>query len=207
MQLYENFFFVRHNEFWKQNALKQLSNILSECSMLICGEDLGMLPQSVPDVMRNLNILSLEIQQMPKQSGIEFADLQQTPYLSVSSTGTHDMPPLRMWWVENMNKTQRYYHNILKINGLVPGYCTPEIAEKIVEKHFKSNSMFVILPLQDYLAMDSSTANPDFTSERINNPDNPNNFWCYRMHMNLEKLNVSEKLNKKLKAIIQRNSR
>ena len=34
--------------------------------MLVCGEDLGMVPHCVPEVMDQLGILSLEIQRMPK---------------------------------------------------------------------------------------------------------------------------------------------
>ncbi|MDR3327210.1 MAG: 4-alpha-glucanotransferase [Prevotellaceae bacterium] len=184
--LYENFFYVRQNEFWKQNAVEQLSNILSGCSMLICGEDLGMLPQSVPDVMRQLHILSLEIQRMPKECGVEFVDLSQTPYFSVCSTGTHDMSPLRAWWMEDKEKTQRFYNKQLEIIGLAPENCTPEIAKTIIAEHFKSNSMLAIIPLQDCFAIDQNVANPDFENERINTPDNPNNLWCYRIHLTLE---------------------
>ena len=57
--------------------------------MLICGEDLGMVPHCVPEVMEQLCILSLEIQRMPKKTGTEFFHPNDAPYLSVVSPSTH----------------------------------------------------------------------------------------------------------------------
>ncbi|MDR1544159.1 MAG: 4-alpha-glucanotransferase [Prevotellaceae bacterium] len=204
-RLYNEFYFVRHNEFWRENALRKLPILLSATNMLVCGEDLGMVPDSVPEVMQKLHILSLEIQRMPKNPAEEFINSNHTPYFSVCSTGTHDMSPIRAWWVENNEQTQRFYNSMLQIYGAAPENCTPEIVEKIVSEQFRGNSMFAIIPLQDYMAMESSTANPDFQSERINNPDNPDNFWCYRMHLTLEELLQAEKLNNRLKMCVEYN--
>ncbi len=72
--LYIDFFYRRHNEFWKHNAMGKLSALLGSTNMLACGEDLGMIPACVPEVMQRLNILSLEIQRMPKDPAQTFAD-------------------------------------------------------------------------------------------------------------------------------------
>ena len=72
--LYIDFFYRRHNEFWKHNAMGKLSALLGSTNMLACGEDLGMIPACVPEVMQRLNILSLEIQRMPKEPAQTFAD-------------------------------------------------------------------------------------------------------------------------------------
>jgi 4-alpha-glucanotransferase len=201
-RIYNDYFFVRHNEFWKKNALRKLPALLSATSMLVCGEDLGMVPESVPEVMQKLHILSLEIQRMPKSPTEEFVNPYHTPYFSVCSSGTHDMSPIRAWWHENREQTQRFYNSMLFASGAAPENCTPEIAEKIISEQFRANSMFAIIPLQDYFALDSNIANPDFQSERINYPDNPDNFWCYRMHLPLEKMLAATDFNKRLKMCV-----
>ncbi|MBR0454246.1 MAG: 4-alpha-glucanotransferase, partial [Clostridia bacterium] len=56
---------------------------------------------SVPQVMSDLRILSLEIQRMPKSIHDNFANPAWYPYLSVCTTSTHDMNPIRAWWEED----------------------------------------------------------------------------------------------------------
>ena len=82
-------------------------------NMLICGEDLGMVPHCVPDVMKQLGILSLEIQRMPKETTREFFHPNDAPYLSVVTPSTHDMSTIRGWWEEDRDRTQRFFNNIL----------------------------------------------------------------------------------------------
>ena len=78
-RLHDDFFYRRHNRFWQESALRKLPVLLSATRMLACGEDLGMIPDSVPETMRALQILSLEIQRMPKSLGEVFADPRATP--------------------------------------------------------------------------------------------------------------------------------
>ena len=54
--------------------------------MLICGEDLGLVPESVPGVMKDLGILSLEIQRMPKNPADRFFHPSTAPYLKCGNT-------------------------------------------------------------------------------------------------------------------------
>lgn len=188
-RLYEDFFYHRHDAFWKKSGMKKLPALLSSTGMLACGEDLGMIPQCVPEVMRDLRILSLEIQRMPKKYGEEFANPAEYPYLSVCATGTHDTSTLRSWWKEDKAVTQRFYNSILRCEGDAPEDCGPLICEKIVKQHLASPSMLCILPLQDWLSLDEDLrypGNPD--DERINVPAISHFYWKYRMHLNLEDL-------------------
>ncbi|MEG2067901.1 MAG: 4-alpha-glucanotransferase [Tannerellaceae bacterium] len=202
-QLSWNFFYQRHNEFWKVQAFKRLTPLVACTDMLVCGEDLGMIPESVPDVMSKLQIFSLEIERMPKTSQREFADLPNLPYHSVCTTSTHDMSPLRSWWKEDREKTQRYYNNVLLRNGEAPSECTAELATQIVTNHLNAPSMLAIIPLQDWFAMDDAIKSPDVESERINVPSNPNHCWCYRMHIPLEALLKADGLNRKIVSLIE----
>jgi len=197
--IYNDYFFRRHTEFWRQSAMSKIPTLVNSTGMLCCGEDLGMVPSCVPQVMHELQILSLEIQRMPKDPTIKFAHPADAPYLSVCTTGTHDMNPLRAWWQEDRATTQRFYNEQMGWWGEAPEQMTPEVAEFVVNQHMYSPAMWVILPLQDWLAVDGEVRLPDANGERINLPSNPRHFWNYRMHIKIEDLLLQQNLNQKLR--------
>jgi 4-alpha-glucanotransferase len=193
--LYWNYFYQRHNEFWKEEAYKKLTPLISCTNMLACGEDLGMIPHCVPEVIHKLQIFSLEIERMPKEPNVEFTHLHHLPYHSVCTTSTHDMPPLRMWWKEDKERTQRYYKNVLTKEGPDPENCSPEICEQIIFNHLNTRSMLTIIPLQDWLSLNKQTRRINENEERINIPANSKHYWKYRMHLPLEDLLKASELN------------
>ncbi|MDR2816118.1 MAG: 4-alpha-glucanotransferase, partial [Proteiniphilum sp.] len=203
-RLYDEFFYRRHNYFWREEAMKKLPALISSTRMMVCGEDLGMVPDCVPSVMQELQMLSLEIERMPKDTHITFSDLQRLPYLSVCTTSTHDMPPLRLWWTENRELTQRYYNEVLHREGVAPAECNTAICRQIIENHLKSPAMWVILPLQDWLSIDEKLRNPDIANERINVPANPEHYWRYRMHLSLDDLLKETAFNENVEALSRR---
>ncbi len=206
-RLYDDFFYHRHNEFWKQSALKKLPALLSSTKMLACGEDLGMIPASVPEVMKQLRILSLEIQRMPKSVTEIFGNPATCPYHCVCTTSTHDMNPIRAWWKEDRHLTERFWHEYLGEWSGAPEDCTPEICARIVEGHLVSPAMFVILPLQDWLSIDGELRFPDPDKERINIPAIPRHYWRYRMHLTVENLLAQDEFNDRLREMILRSGR
>ena len=195
MRIYNDYFFRRHTEFWRQSAMRKLPTLLNATHMLCCGEDLGMVPACVPDVIHELQILSLEIQRMPKDPTLTFAHPADAPYLSVCTTGTHDTNPLRAWWEEDHEVTQKFYNEQMGWWGEAPKEMSPQIAEFIVNQHMYSPAMWVILPLQDWLAVDGEIRLSDAQGERINLPSNPRHFWNYRMHISLEDLLKKDEFN------------
>ena len=201
MRIYNDYFYRRHTQFWRESAMRKLPTLIGATHMLCCGEDLGMVPACVPDVMHELQILSLEIQRMPKDPTVKFAHPADAPYQSVCTTGTHDMNPLRAWWEEDRNVTQQFYNEQMGRWGEAPQEMTPEIAEFIINQHMYSPAMWTILPLQDWLAIDGEVRNPDQHAERINVPSNPRQIWNYRMHISLEELMKCEQLNAKIKKL------
>jgi len=206
-RLYIDFFYVRNVDYWKNKAYEILPSLVESTKMMVCGEDLGMIPSCVPEVMYQLGILSLEIQRMPKTMGLLFENLNAIPYQSVCTTSTHDMNPIRAWWLENPKNTQQYYQQVLWKNGKAPVDCTPEIAEQIIRLHLESPALWVILPWQDWMAFDANLRNPDPLAERINDPSNPNQYWKYRMHLTLEQLLKESDFNEKVKMMVQRAGR
>lgn len=206
-RLYDEFFYYRHNEFWKNEALKKLPVLISATSMLVCAEDLGMIPHSVPEVMNRLKILSLEIQRMSKHPQERFANTDRYPYLSVCSTSTHDMAPLRVWWEEDRSATQYFYNHVLHETGEAPFFCEPWICERIIDLHLRSSSMLAILPLQDWLSIDGVIRRETPQEERINIPANPRHYWRYRMHLTLEELINCRNFNRKIRKMITESGR
>ncbi|MDR1880615.1 MAG: 4-alpha-glucanotransferase [Tannerellaceae bacterium] len=205
--LYWDFFYHRHNHFWRAQAFKRLTPLVASTQMLVCGEDLGMIPESVPDVMSKLQILSLEIERMPKAPDREFADLRYLPYLSVCTTSTHDMPPLRNWWKEDRARRERYCRHVLQLPGDAPDECTAEIATRIVSNHLASPSMLAIIPLQDWFAVDDTVKRKDIETERINIPANAAHYWRYRMHLTIESLMDAGVFNAKIRFMIEQSGR
>lgn len=202
-RLYDQYYYHRHNEFWRQQAMKKLPQLTQSTRMLVCGEDLGMIPDCVSSVMNDLRILSLEIQRMPKNPMHEFGYLNEYPYRSVCTISTHDMSTLRGWWEEDYLQTQRYYNTMLGHYGTAPTVATPDLCEEVVRNHLKSNSILCILSLQDWLSIDGKWRNPNVQEERINVPSNPRNYWRYRMHLTLEQLMKAEELNDKIRELIK----
>ncbi len=183
--LHDDFYYRRHNDFWRDSAMQKLPTLLDSTNMLVCGEDLGMIPACVEEVMQREQILSLEIERMPKASGVAFASPAENPYLSVCTCSTHDMATIRGWWREDRDLTQRYYNEALGFEGVAPTECSGEIARRIIERHLQSPSMLTILPWQDWMAEDETLRNPDVEAERINVPANSRHYWRYRMHVRI----------------------
>jgi len=206
-RLYVDFYYRRHEEFWKEEAIKKLPALINATKMLVCGEDLGMVPDCVPDVMKSLNILSLEIQRMPKNPDIEFGHPSDAPYLSVSTPSTHDMSTIRGWWEENREKTKLFYRYILGHNNEAPAIAEPWICKEIINQHMYSTSMLAIFPIQDIIAIDGKLRWSEIDKERINVPSDEKNKWKYRMILPLEDLINSTDFNEEVSEMINRSGR
>lgn len=206
-KLYVNYFYHRQDELWKKEAMKKLPGLKSNTAMLVCGEDLGMVPHCVPEVMEQLGILSLEIQRMPKKTGIEFFHPNDAPYLSVVSPSTHDMSTIRAWWEEDRFKTKQFFNHLMGQKGEPPIYCEPWINKEIILQHLYSPAMWSVFQLQDLMGIDPTIRREDPNAERINNPAESEHYWNYRMHINLEDLLKEDNFNEELKKSIAESGR
>jgi 4-alpha-glucanotransferase len=175
--------------------------------MLVCAEDLGMIPDCVPAVMSALQISSLEIQRMPKDPKAEFGNTYTYPYLSVCTTSTHDMGGIRQWWEEDREKTQHFFNNMLHEGGEAPFYAEPWVCDKIITLHLNSPAMLAIIPLQDLLSIDGNIRRENPLEEQINVPANPRHYWRYRMHLTMEQLMASDEYNTLLRNKIANSGR
>lgn len=206
-ELYIDYFFRRQDDFWMKQALQKLPALKRVTNMLVCGEDLGMVPACVPVVMKQLGLLSLEVQRMPKSLNRGFSHPKDAPYLSVVTPSTHDMSTVRGWWKEDPAVTQRFYNQELGLPGQPPRECEPWINRAIVRQHLDSPAMWSIFPLQDLLGMDPHLRHPHPEAERINVPANPKNYWGYRMHLWLEDLLQASGYNTTLRRELEQSGR
>lgn len=201
-RLYNDFFYRRHNDFWYGKAMWKLPPLIDSTPMLTCAEDLGMIPGCVPAVLSALQILTLEIQRMPKDPGAAFGNTWSYPYYSVCTTSAHDMGGIRAWWEDDRAASSRFFHEVLGEQGEPPYFAEPWVCGKILDLQVKSPSMLCIIPLADWLSMDGQLRRANPADEVINVPANPRHYWRYRMHLTLDALRSADEFNSRLRGMI-----
>ncbi len=206
-ELYVDYFYRRQDALWTREAMEKLPALKRATRMLVCGEDLGMVPHCVPDVMRELGILSLEVQRMPKTAGQRFFHPKDAPYLSVVTPSTHDMSTLRGWWEENRALTQLFFNEVLGYEGVAPYFCEPWVCRLLLKQHLHAPALWAIFQLQDLLGMSHSLRRENPHDERINVPANARHYWRYRMHLTLEELQKADTFNAELHRLIVESGR
>lgn len=193
-RIFQYFFYERHNRHWTEEAYRRLPKLTCATSMLTCAEDLGMIPDCVPPVLKDLNILTLEIQTMPKRGSGRFSDLADNPLYSVDTISTHDMAPLRLWWKQNPDAAADYWYNQLGRTTPVPSLLSPEDCHTIIKKHLEANSLLAIISLQDWLGISPTLRSNQLEQEQINHPEIPRHYWRWRMLPTIEQLSANKEL-------------
>ena len=204
--LYIDYFFKRQDDLWYEKAMEKLPVILNATDMLICGEDLGLVPESVPQVMDRLGITALKVQRMPSDN-IPWYNPKDASYLNVVTASSHDSSTLRQWWHEDRTLTQQYFNQQLGQPGTAPWNLEPQLAEIIMKQHLYNDAMLAVFPIQEFLATDEELANPNIDDERINNPAVFPHYWRYRMHLSLENLLSKQRFNQKIAGWISDSNR
>lgn len=178
----------RQNELWKRNGLERLPMMKSASDMLVCGEDLGLIPECVPSVMDETCIVSLAVQRMPA-GDVDFGIPSEYKYECVATTSSHDTSTFRGWWEEiSCDMRKKYWTTVMgrNRNQEPPATCTPEIMEWAIVDHLRCPAMWAIFPLQDLLGMDADLRRKNAAAEQINDPSNPLHVWCFRLHIDVD---------------------
>lgn len=196
-ELYNDYFFKRQDGLWYSQAMEKLPVILNATDMLICGEDLGLVPDSVPVVMDRLAITALKVQRMPSDN-VAWYDPKNAGYMNVVTASSHDSSTLRQWWHEDRDLTQQYFQHQLGQAGTAPYNLEPPLAEIIMKQHLYNDAMLAIFPIQEFLATDAYLQRPNMDEERINIPAVFPHHWRYRMHLKLEDLVQQDDFNNKI---------
>ncbi|MFY1045075.1 4-alpha-glucanotransferase [Chryseobacterium sp. GP-SGM7] len=205
-ELYQDYFYKRQDYLWKEKAMEKLPVILNATDMMICGEDLGLVPDCVPEVIDELAIIALKVQRMPP-GNLPFYNPKKAEYLNVVTASSHDSSTLRQWWKENQALTQTYFNQQLNQHGKAPEDLSPDLAEIIMKQHLYNDAMLAIFPIQEFFALDENLLNPEIDNERINNPAVFPHYWRYRMHLNLENLMENSEFNQKISTWINDSGR
>lgn len=194
----DSFFGLRSDYIWKHQALKILPMMQHATDMLVCGEDLGLIPPCVHPIMGELGIIGLRIQRMPSEQAVEFGDPESYGYMTVASPSSHDTTNFRAWYQEDAPRRRRYCSNVLGIREDIPT-CTPSIVRSVMKQHLDSPSILAIFSIQDIIGMSNVLPQRDPDEETINVPSNPDHYWKYRMHITVEDLDADSELKQTLR--------
>jgi len=176
---------------WEEQGRRLLTFMKEATSMLVCAEDLGSVPDCVPRVLGDLQILGLKICRWARDwnaAGQPYYRVAEYPELSVCTPSVHDTSTLRQWWEEEPG-----HAGFLTSLGLDPqsddAPYTPEQAHKVLSALMGTRSRLCIIPLQDWFALDSGLRTEDPAVERVNTPGTVGGAnWAWRMKPYLEDL-------------------
>jgi len=208
-RIYTHYFYERNEGLWEEQAWRKLPALKSATEMLVCGEDLGMVPACVPPCMARLGILSLNVQRMPKDPKEKFYHPSRASHLSVVTPSSHDTSTIRGWWEEDRNVTRDFWVDQMGRSPAEepPVYCEPWVVTEIVNQHMYSPAMWAIFPLQDLVGMDGELRLNNPHAERINIPAIPKHYWRFRFHLSVEQLAAATKFNAFLANMISSSGR
>jgi len=194
-------YWTGQEDLWREHGRKLLTAIARSSDMLVCAEDLGVVPPCVPEVLQELDILGLRVERWSGING-SVSEVEDFPKLTVNTTSTHDSSTLRGWWQEHGWNREEYFRT-LNLPGPCPAYLTTEVCAAILERNLNANSMIVVLPLQDFLALHYDLRTLEPSAERINVPgvESPEN-WTYRMKVSIESLLAYDVFNDRLKELV-----
>ena len=197
---------------WREQAMSVLGPIVSASKMIPCAEDLGANLRVLPEVLKELNILSLKVIRWNRdwaEKGQPFYDFSDYPEMSVSTTSVHDSSTLRQWWNEEKNSAEAYIA-MCRSSGTAENLpeasadFNADIAQFVLSAAACSASAWLINPMQDYLYLEQRYYLEDAQSERINVPGSVNDFnWTYRLPVSIEELSSDESLVKKINSLVR----
>ncbi len=193
---------------WEKHGIELLTMMRETTDMLMCAEDLGVVPACVPKVLEELNVLSLKIERWTRkwdEPGAPYVPLDEYPLLSVCTPSVHDTNTLNGWWEIELSPEERakYLKHIGYKNPSQTDYSV-ELSEYIVSHLLSTKSILCIFQIQEifFLASEFRISNPE--DERINVPGTISDLnWTYRMYTTLEFLENYEKFYKFLDSLIR----
>ncbi|MDD5167039.1 MAG: 4-alpha-glucanotransferase [Candidatus Omnitrophica bacterium] len=94
------FFDPRDERIWEEHGRNILSVIIDNTDMLLCAEDLGVIPKACTDTLFSLGIPGNDVQRWAKDWNIKHDFLPPKEYreLSVAMLSTHDTTNWPAWW-------------------------------------------------------------------------------------------------------------
>lgn len=195
----EGHYLPSQKEIYLKQGTHILSSLLQFTSMIPIGEDLGTIPQSVRDIMADLEISSTKVIRWEKdwEGSEDFTPIEDYPALSLTTLSTHDSETLGMWWTLFPDEALLFCKNFDLEYEPTFSYT---LRKKVLMLSHKTQSCFHINLLQEYLNLfpQLSWDNPD--QERINIPGKVlSTNWTYRYKPYLEEIIAHHELLSDLK--------
>jgi 4-alpha-glucanotransferase len=180
---------LESEEEWAVQGERLLSVLAASSTMLPCAEDLGAVPDCVPQVLAKLKILGLRVVRWFREWDKEeqpYVPFEEYPELSVCTPAVHDSSTVREWWEKEAD--QEGFCNFIGVPFL-PKIYNPGTARIILHAAASAASRFRVFQIQDLLHLSPRWYAEDPASERINVPGTANEFnWTYRIPAAIEAL-------------------
>ena len=134
-----NGYFDPSNELvWEGHGKKILSVMLESTSMLLCAEDLGMIPKACPKTLKEFGIPGNDVQRWVKdwEKRHDFLGPEEYRLLSVTMLSTHDTTNWPAWW-ENEAGTidEALFIRKCRERGIDDARAMHELFSKTLSKH------------------------------------------------------------------------
>ena len=158
----------------------------------VVAEDLGVVPEYVPELLQKLGIPGFAIPQFIVDPEMrEYVPKEKMPELSIATWGTHDHAPLLTWYQDltarwkgpnghepwlDLQRLQRFLGIIKDKEEKEPSVSmTPELHKTFIRVLLESNSCWTIFVISDILGVDwqfnrPGTANDGNWSLRMDRP-------------------------------------
>ncbi|MBR1537735.1 MAG: 4-alpha-glucanotransferase [Treponema sp.] len=214
----------KQEKLWQKQAEKIFTALKSESDMTACGEDLGVFIPCMEKTLDKFGILGLKVARWCRNWDKKYqpyTDIHTFRKLSVVTTSVHDSSTIREWYdkepntilidiahpysddfLDDSRKSEDDFFIIQKDTPNFSKTLNPKTAESLLTIFARSNAAWFIVPLQDWLYLDSKYYAEDAKTERINIPGTVTPFnWTWRMSVPVEKLSANTKLQSKIKEI------
>lgn len=196
---------AQNGTLWKDQAVRLLATLTGSVDMLACAEDLGSVPDIVPDVLARLGILGLKVfrwERIWNREGQPYRDIASYPVRSVATTSVHDSSTLRGWWEREHGGNDFFGIRNPSADGIPAdkseswhSFYGGETAAWALSAIAETASSLLVVPLQDLMALDDAYRNEDPDADRINVPGSVSAFnWTWRIPVTVESLDKNRKL-------------
>jgi len=191
------------HQLWENQGRTHLHQIINFTRMLICAEDLGVLPESTHRVLRELKIPGIKVLRWTRKwdsPETPFLPMEDYPENSISTLSMHDTTTAREWlFAEDLSPLRRHELGITSEED----HKSFQAYVKVVSRFLENRSKIVLLTIQDVLNLDDQWFYENNISERINTPGTVGDHnWSYRVPVDLDELMGRVDLNHRIKEML-----
>lgn len=190
-----------------QEALKQgeylIRWMIDHTNMKIMGEDLGIIPPEVRQIMHQLDVPGLRVMRWERdyhQEGHPFISQQNYEPISITTVSTHDSESLSEWWITYPDDARSFAHAFH-----IPYHETlsTEMRYQLLKISHHTTSQYHINPLQEYLDLIFEWQFERPSLERINIPGTISPFnWTFQILPSVEEWTSDVHFQKKVASLL-----